>query len=88
MGRALGSSQHRVARQITGGQLELRVDRIWEYPPLETAVKGGLFEEMGAYVPKSQNTVTHYILTRPIMDLCEGVVRRAGEWVARRWWEK
>ena len=39
MGRAMGSFQHRVARQIKGGQTKLRVDGIWYYPPLETAME-------------------------------------------------
>ena len=43
---------------------------------------------MGAYVLKRQNTVAHYITTRPIMDLYEETVQRYGTWVARRWWKQ
>ena len=35
-----------------------------------------------------QNTVAQFIAMRPIMDLCEGAVRRPGARVPRRWWEK
>ena len=42
------------------------------------------FEEIGAYVLKRHNTVSQYITTRPILDLCEKTARRPGEWVARR----
>ena len=46
------------------------------------------FEEIGVYIKKRQNTVAQYILTRPIMDICEQSVRRPGAWVYRRWWEQ
>ena len=36
------------------------------------------FEEIGAYILKSQKTFAQYIVTRPIMDLCERTVRRPG----------
>ena len=32
--------------------------------------------------------VAHYITTKPIMDLCEGVVRRMGTWVSKQWQEQ
>ena len=37
---------------------------------------------------RRQNTVVQFIATRPILDLCEGAVRRAGAQVTRRWWEQ
>ena len=46
------------------------------------------FKEIGVYVTRRQNTVTKYIATRPIMDLCEQSVWRPGAWVYRRWQEK
>ena len=35
-----------------------------------------------------QNTVAQFIATRPILDLCEGAVRRPGARVPRRWQEQ
>ena len=32
--------------------------------------------------------VAQFIAMRPILDLCEGVVRRTGSQVPRRWWEQ
>ena len=32
--------------------------------------------------------VAQYIVTRPILDLCERSDRRPGAWVSRRWWEQ
>ena len=41
-------------------------------------------EEVGTYVLHRQNTITQYIATRPILELCLEAERRAGEQVARR----
>ena len=35
-----------------------------------------------------QNTVAQFIVTRPILVLCEVSVRRPGTRVPRRWWEQ
>ena len=45
------------------------------------------FEDMGIYVLKRHITVTQYITTRPILDLCENMDRSLGAWVARIWWQ-
>ena len=37
---------------------------------------------------RRQNTVTQFIATRPIVDLCEKAIRRPGAHVPRRWWEQ
>ena len=47
MGRALGSFQHIIARQITGIQPKRQVDGSWEYQPLDTVMEEEGFEEMG-----------------------------------------
>ena len=46
------------------------------------------FEDIGTYVMRRQNTVTQYIMTRPILDLCDWSARRPGVWVSWRWWEQ
>ena len=46
------------------------------------------FEGIGKYIMRRQNTVAHYIATRPIMELCERSARRPGERVSRLWWEQ
>ena len=45
------------------------------------------FKGIGTYVIRRQNTVAQYIVTRPIIDLCERSARRPGVWVYRWWWE-
>ena len=46
------------------------------------------FKEIGAYVTRRHNRVAQYIVTRPILDLCERSVWRTGLWVSWRWWEQ
>ena len=46
------------------------------------------FEEIGVYNINRQYTVTQYIVTRPIINLYEKLVRRMGAWVSWRWWEQ
>ena len=46
------------------------------------------FEELEACVLRMKNTAAHYILMRPILDLCEETVQILGMWVVKRWWEK
>ena len=43
---------------------------------------------MEGYVLKRQNTVTQYIATQPILDLCEEMVWSMGTWVAKMWWDQ
>ena len=37
---------------------------------------------------RRQNTVAQFIVTRPILGLCEVAERRQGTWVPQRWWEQ
>ena len=39
-------------------------------------------------INRRQNTVAQYIVTRPLLDLCEGATQREGAWVTLRWWEQ
>ena len=41
-------------------------------------------EEVEEYITRRQNTIAQYIVTRPILDLCEESVRRPGTWVSKR----
>ena len=55
---------------------------------METGIKEAGFEEVEAYVLRRQITVTQYIATGPIMDLCKKTVRILGTWVVKRWWDQ
>ena len=43
---------------------------------------------METYIWKRQNTVTQYIDTQSLMDLCEVTERMQGARVGMQWWEK
>ena len=53
-------------------------DGTWVYPPIGTALEMVGMDEIGVYITLRQNTVTQYIATRPIMDLCLAVEWRLG----------
>ena len=43
-------------------------------------------QEVNTYVARRKNNVAQLIATRPIVDLCLAVVRRAREQVLKEWW--
>ena len=46
------------------------------------------FQEVETYVSLRQNTVTQFIATRPIIDLCLEMEWRPGSRVTNQWWDK
>ena len=70
-----------------GGNLIDGGGGIWEYLHLAEAMGEVGFEGIRKLVTRRQNTGVQYILTRPILDLCEQVTQRPGARVSRRWWE-
>ena len=44
--------------------------------------------EIRKSIANRQNTVTQYIATRPLLDLCEGDRAREGTRVPMRWWNQ
>ena len=57
----LGILQHRVVQRITGRQPGRHEEGGWDYPHLVTAMEEAVFEEIGVYMLKRQNTVAQYI---------------------------
>ena len=45
-------------------------------------------QDVETYVYRHHNTVTQFIATRPIMDLCMVAERRLGPMVSERWMEQ
>ena len=80
MERDLGSFQHRIAQWINRRQPRRWVVGVrgGGYPLLAAAMEEANFEEIGVYIKKKQNTVAQYIVTRPILDLCEKTDLEAG----------
>ena len=46
------------------------------------------FTEIRKSITNRQNTVVQYIVTRPLLDLCEKTTRRGGARLSRRWWHQ
>ena len=86
MERDLSIFQHRVAQCLTMSQTNSQGGGSWDYPPLVLAMVEAGFEEIGAYIVRRQNTVTQYIATRTIIDLCERSIRSLGVWLYQWWW--
>ena len=43
---------------------------------------------METYVSHFHSTVSQFIVTRPIMDLCLAAEMRPGSQVAKQWWDQ
>ena len=39
-------------------------------------------------IHRRHNTVTQYIATRPLLELCEGAKKREGARLTQRWWDQ
>ena len=51
---------------------------VWVYPPIEDAMVESGLQEVETYVSRRQNTITHFIATRTIVELCLEMERRTG----------
>ena len=86
MERSLSGFLHGAARRITGRQARREKDVDWHYPSLEWAMQEAGLTDIRMSILKRQNTVAQYIVTRPLLDLCEGARAREGAQVPLRWW--
>ena len=46
------------------------------------------FKEIRKSITNRQKPVAQYIVTRPLLDLCEGTKQRGRARVSRRWWDQ
>ena len=86
--RDLDSFQNGAAHRLTGRQPRRRGYGRCVYPLLKESMKEAGFEGIRKSIARRQNTVTQYIATQPIMDLCEQATQRLGARVSQQWWEK
>ena len=75
---ALDVFQGRVARRLRGRMPRHGRDGKWLYLPLAGATKEAGIVRARTSVLRRHNTVAQFILTRPILGLCEGTERRGG----------
>ena len=74
----LDAFQGRVAWRLTGLLPHCGRDGKWVYPPLTGVLKEAGVVRDRKSVLRRQNTVAHFIETRPILGLCEVAKRRSG----------
>ena len=86
MDSALDAFQVRAARRLAGRQPCRVRDGLWFYPSLAGAMKEAGVVRIRTSILRRQNTVAHFIATRPILGLCEVAERRPGTRVPRRRW--
>ena len=46
------------------------------------------FTDVRTSINRRQNTVTQYIATRPLLELCDGTTQTGGARVTMRWWDQ
>ena len=85
MERALSGFLHEASRRLTGRQARRGRNSAWHYLSLEGAMREAGLTEIGNSIANRQNTVAQYILTRLLLDLCEGARAREGARVPMRW---
>ena len=88
IGRVLGGFRHRVAHRLMGRQYRRGNDVGWVYPPLEDAMTEAGLQEVETYVSCRQNTLSQFIVTRTIMELCLAMAQRPGSRMAKWCWYK
>ena len=84
IGRTLGGFHHRVDRRLANMQSKRDIMVRWVYLPLDASKKAVGLEEVEMHILCRQITVTRYIVTFPILELCLAVERRSGAQVSRR----
>ena len=62
---------HRLSCQLTGKKPWRFPDGGWGDPPLGELVRQAGLEEVKTYITRRHNTFAQYIVTRPIMELCD-----------------
>ena len=91
MGRVLRGFQYQVAQRLKRQLLRRRLDGKFEYTleeaeRVEATKSEAGFEPMETYIWRRHNTVTQYIATRLILDLCEASEMKQGGSVGMWCW--
>ena len=86
--RTLGGFQHRGRPPADWESASAAARRRMGVPPPGGTMREAGLEEVEEYIAWRQHTVTQYIATRPILDLCEEAKRRPGTQISKRRWEQ
>ena len=63
-------------------------DGTWKYPATEDVLEEVGLYSIDHYIGVRRQTITKYILERPIFDLCKNEDRRPGTSPRLLWWEQ
>ena len=63
-------------------------DGVWFYPLLKDTMAETGLQEVETYVSLRKNTVTQFIATSTIKDLCLSAKQRPGSRVTKWWWDQ
>ena len=85
MYKALAGFHHRVARRLAGRMPRLEQGQ-WVYPPIQEALEAAGLFPMEEYITRRRNRMVDYVATRPILDICEGAMRKSGTPTGTRFW--
>ena len=88
IGKALDGFHHQMIRRRTGRMPHQNLERTWAHPSLEEEMLETGMQEVENYVACHHNTITKFIATGPIMDLCLAAAWHPGSRVSKRWWEQ
>ena len=75
IGKTLVGFHHQVLWRLTGQIPQQNRDGTWSYPNLEEEIPEVGMREVENYAACCHNTLTQFIITRPIMDLCLAAAR-------------
>ena len=73
---------------MTGRPPRQNPDGMWTYTSAATAREEAGFQTMEEYILLRNTTVSQYIDTRSLLDLCEVSERAPGARVGMQWWDQ
>ena len=82
--KSLEGFHHQSVWQMASMSPKPQRDVTWVCPLIGTALIMVVLQDIGVYISHHQNTVTQYIVTRPIMDLCLTTEKNPGMCLSRR----
>jgi hypothetical protein len=72
----LDGFHHQMARRIANKLPIRHPDDTWEYPPIKEALEIAGLYTISHYIKVRQDTITMYVATRPILQLCIDAANR------------
>jgi len=71
-----------------GMRPEMKANGSWSYPRSKDVLGAAGLQTITHYMDVRRQTVTNFIVNRPIWELCAGAVRRRGSPIRPFWWDQ